>query len=234
MGSEISRSVLDAQNPHWARSFAERPTMFGEAPSEPATKALALFRTKGLRSILELGAGQGRDTLLFAAAGLEVTALDYVEEGLGAIVRKAEADGYPGRIAPVCHDVRQPLPFPDASFDGCYSHMLYCMALTTGELEALSAEVLRVLRPGGLQIYTVRHTGDAHYGAGIHRGEDMYEVGGYIVHFFSPEKVQRLAAGYEVLAVEKFEEGGLPRKLFQVTLRKPERTRLAVDGVAKG
>lgn len=49
----------------------------------------------------------------------------------------------------------------------------------------------------------------------------MYEVGGFIVHFFSREKVEQLARGYEVVRLEEFEEGGLPRKLFVVTLRKP-------------
>jgi len=98
--------------------------------------------------------------------------------------------------------------------------MLFCMALTTAELEFLSQEVKRVLKPGGICIYTVRHTGDPHYGTGIHRGEDMYEVGGFIVHFFSREKVERLANGYEILGINVFEEGSLPRKLFRVTMRK--------------
>jgi hypothetical protein len=32
------------------------------------------------------------------------------------------------------HDIRQPLPLPDACIDASYSHMLFCMALTTSEL----------------------------------------------------------------------------------------------------
>ena len=48
----------------------------------------------------------------------------------------------------------------------------------------------------------------------------MYEVGGFIVHFFDKEKVERMAKGYEILSVDPFEEGKLPRKLFRVTLRK--------------
>jgi hypothetical protein len=95
------------------------------------------------------------------------------------------------------------------------------MALTTDELERLSQEVRRVLKPNGLNVYTVRHTGDAHYGTGAHRGENMYEVGGFIVQFFSREIVERLARGYQIVSVDEFEEGGLPRKLFRVTLRKP-------------
>jgi len=94
------------------------------------------------------------------------------------------------------------------------------MALTTSELQFLSDEVRRVLKPGGLNIYTVRHTGDAHYEKGIHRGEEMYEMGGFIVHFFSREKVELLAKGYEIMSIDEFEEGNLPWKLFYVTLRK--------------
>ena len=95
------------------------------------------------------------------------------------------------------------------------------MALGTPELERLSQEVWRVLKLGGLNIYTVRHTGDPQYGTGISRGEDMYEIsGGFIVHFFSRDKVEHLAGGFEILNIDEFEEGTLPRKLFRVTLRK--------------
>jgi len=46
-------------------------------------------------------------------------------------------------IIPIQHDIRNPLPLDDASFDACYSHMLYSMALGTPELERLSQEVWR-------------------------------------------------------------------------------------------
>ena len=77
-----------------------------------------------------------------------------------------------------------------------------------------------MLKSNGINIYTVRHTGDAHYGKGIHRGEDMYEVGGFIVHFFSKEKIEQFAKGYEIVSMDEFEEGELPRKLFLIVLRK--------------
>jgi hypothetical protein len=71
------------------------------------------------------------------------------------------------------------------------------------------------------RIYTVRDTGDPQYGTGIPRGEDLYESGGgLIVHYFSRDKVEHLARGFDILSIEEFEEGALPRKLFRVTLRK--------------
>ena len=213
--------TLDAQRRHWQETFVRNPDMFGAEPSDPARMAMEMFKKERQTAILELGGGQGRDTIFFARNGFHVTVLDYSESALGTIADKAQELGLAGyNITALRHDVRVALPCEDESMDGCYSHMLYCMALTTPELEFLSREVRRVLRPNGLHIYTVRHAKDPHYGKGIYRSEDMYEVGGFIVHFFSREEVERLAEGYEIVSVDEFEEGELPRKLFRVTLRK--------------
>ena len=213
------QAVLDRQNPQWERTYNGIPAMFGDEPSEPARYAAGLFRSEGVGTLLELGAGQGRDTLLFAQGGCTVQALDYSPAAVTAIRAEATAHDLAGRIVARRHDVREPLPFADCSLDACYSHMLFCMALTRAELAFLAAEVRRVLRPGGLCIYTVRHTGDPHFGTGIHRGENLYEVGGFIVHFFSRELVTELARGFTLVDLTAFEEGALPRKLWRVTLR---------------
>lgn len=218
---EAGLEAVKGQQRQWEEVFAEEPDLYGTEPSVPARKAAGLFARGEESRILELGGGQGRDSLYFAGQGFRVHVLDYAAKGLEAIRAKAEASGLAARVATACHDIRLPLPFGDNAFDGCYSHMLYCMALTTAELVDLSGEVLRVLKPGGYHVFTVRNTSDAHFGKGIHRGEDIYEMGGFAVHFFSREKVHHLSAGFDVVAVEEFTEGALPRVLFQVTLRKP-------------
>jgi SAM-dependent methyltransferase len=157
----------------------------------------------------------------FARSGLRVEALDFAASGVAAIRGKAHAADLGHLLSAVEHDCAEPLPFADANFDACYSHMLYCMALPTSGLEALSAEVLRVLRPGGLQIYTVRSAADPDFGSGADLGDDMFEAGGFVVHFFSRALVRRLARGFELLEVAEFEEGDLSRRLFRVTQRKP-------------
>jgi SAM-dependent methyltransferase len=214
------RDTLNAQQAHWEKTFSLKPDMFGRDPSEPARRALEFLQQEGKTLLLELGCGQGRDTLFFARNGFHVTAADYSQAAVRVIEEKARIAGMTQFLTALRLDVRQPFPFADRSFEACYSHMLYCMALTTPELDRLSREVWRVLKPGGINIFTVRHTGDPHCGTGIHRGEDMWEVGGFIVHFFRKEKVLRLAESYEIVSIAGFEEGGLPRKLFWVALRK--------------
>ena len=54
----------------------------------------------------------------------------------------------------------------------------------------------------------------------------MYEDEGFIVHYFSRDKVERLARGYQLLDIKEFgEKLGLPKRLYLVTLRKPDNNR---------
>jgi SAM-dependent methyltransferase len=210
----------DEQRQHWSATLAAHPEMYGDEPSEAAVAAADVFAAAGATTVLELGAGQGRDTLYLARRGFHVHALDYAPEGLDAIEAKAGAAGLADRVTVGLHDVRQLLPFADATFDASYSHMLLCMALTTPELERLVDDLRRVLRPGGHVVYTVRTTDDAHYGTGIARGDDMYEHGGFVVHFFDRTLIERLSDGFTLVDATEFTEGELPRRLARVTMRR--------------
>lgn len=215
----MSDPIAD-QQAKWSRTFESRADFLGSQPSEAGRAALARFSGANAREVLELGPGQGRDTLLFAGAGLRVIAIDYAEPGLAQIMTSAVAAGVDSMVRPVVADVRATLPVPDGSVDACYAHMLLSMDLTTAEIEHVVGEVRRVLSPGGLFVYTVRTTVDAHFGAGVDHGDHRWEMGGFIVHFFDRALIDRLAAGWEVVDVSDLEEGRLPRRLAAVTMRK--------------
>lgn len=100
--------------------------------------------------------------------------------------------------------------------------MLLCMELSTEELTFLLGEVRRVLKTGGLVLYSVRNTFDKHFGAGVHKSEEMYDIGGFVVHFFSEEKVRSLSSGYEVREIRRIQEGNVPRELYAVALKKTD------------
>ena len=216
----LKTNILNKQQRHWEHKFSKRSEMFGTSPSLAAQKAVKIFKREKFTNILELGAGQGRDTIFFAQNGFNLQVLDYSKSGLNSIIKKAKTMNLSDLISVKYHDIRKSIPFKDATFDCCFSHMLYCMAFTEKELEFLSNNINRVLKFGGLNIYTVRHIDDADYGKGIHRGEDIYETGGFIVHFFSLKKINQFSTGYNVINIENFEEGDFPRKLFQITLKK--------------
>ena len=216
----MDTKVLNQQSQHWEKNFSSKPEMFGLEPSLPAKKSFELFKENKISKIIELGAGLGRDTIFFAKNSIHVTAVDYSSSGLKVINDKAQKQNLLNFVSTKLFDVRKKLPFEDNSIEACFSHMLYCMALTTEELKYLNNEICRVLKSNGINIYTVRHTKDGDYKNGIHRGEDLYENDGFIVHFFSKDKINSLLEGYQNIKIEDFEEGSFPRKLYMVVNKK--------------
>tara|TARA_B110000285_G_C14957538_1_gene529972 strand:- start:373 stop:867 length:495 start_codon:yes stop_codon:yes gene_type:complete len=156
----------------------------------------------------------------FAENKIKVEALDYSPAAIKIIEKKVKKKKFSKLVFTKYFDVRGKLPYKDNSIQGIFSHMLYCMALTNSDIKKLNNEILRVLKPGGINIYTVRHINDGDYMKGIHRGEDMYENEGFIINFFSEQKVNSLLEGFKNLSTIKFEEGNFPRKLFLVQNKK--------------
>jgi hypothetical protein len=78
----VVKEILDDHRPHWEKTFSTKSDMFGEQASDPARKALDLFKNEGVTKILELGGGQGRDTFFSLKMGLR---------SLSWITRRAES-----------------------------------------------------------------------------------------------------------------------------------------------
>ena len=216
----MDQKKLDQQSEYWEINFSNKPEMFGLEPSVSAIKALEIFKEKKINNLVELGAGLGRDSVFFAKNNIKTKALDYSSSGIEMINHKIRKNNLSNFISTKLFDIRKVLPFEDNSIEACYSHMLYCMALTTNDLEKLNNEIQRILKPGGINIYTVRHTNDGDFKNGNHMGENLYENDGFIVHYFSKEKITSLLSGFKNIYLEKFEEGAFPRKLFFVVNEK--------------
>ena len=114
--------------------------MFGLDPSISAKNALNFFQKNNINNIVEFGAGLGRDTLFFAKNFIHVNAIDYSPSGIKVIKEKAKNQNLSKFISTQIFDVRKKLPFKDNSVEACFSHMLYCMALTSVEIQFLNTE----------------------------------------------------------------------------------------------
>lgn len=103
-------------------------------------------------ALADLGCGTGRHALRWAAAGAEVTAVDFSDGMLAAARRKAEQAGLALRF--VVHDLTARLPLADASFDCA----LCCLVLDhIADLAEFLREMGRVARPAGRMIISTVH-----------------------------------------------------------------------------
>ncbi|MEU5484882.1 hypothetical protein ACFV8Z_31840 [Streptomyces sp. NPDC059837] len=91
------------------------------------------------------------------------------------------------------------------------------MALSTKEIQTLVGEVHRVLRPGGTFLYTACHNRDAYYDTGAAHGDDIFEHGGFAVHFFPRDLVSMPADGWTLDEVHTFDAEDVPCRLWRFT-----------------
>lgn len=107
---------------------------------EEREKFLREIRKENRASLLEIGAGTGRDSVYFQQQGLDVTAVDLSEE----MVRLCQEKGLRAQVMDFGR-----LDFPDEAFDAVFA--LNCLLhVTKAELDGVLREIRRVLRPGGL------------------------------------------------------------------------------------
>lgn len=100
--------------------------------------------------VLDLGCGTGRHALRLAAAGAEVTAIDFSEGMLAEARRKPGAD----RVRFLVHDLHDPLPLPAGSFDRVVSGLVL---EHLRDLGGFFREAHRMLRPGGRAVVSAMH-----------------------------------------------------------------------------
>ncbi|WP_461174265.1 class I SAM-dependent methyltransferase [Arthrobacter sp. Z1-9] len=126
----------------------------GSPPSphrmEQRRRFIALLKSEGRHSVLEIGTGTGLDGLQFVQAGIHYMGVDLAE----GQVRRAQARGLEVSVA----DARQ-LPFPDGSFPAmwCMSTLLHVPA---HDIDAVLAELVRVCAPDALIAVGLRSGND--------------------------------------------------------------------------
>ena len=131
----------------WARVYDHDANPL-PALEDPHVRA-ALGAVGGL-DIVDLGCGTARHTVWLAEAGARVTAVDFSPGMLEQARRKVRS----ADVRFLVHDLHEPLPLPDASFDAAVSGLVL---EHLRDLPAFFREVRRVLNPAGRAVVTAMH-----------------------------------------------------------------------------
>ena len=178
----------------WDKIYSDDSAFFGEDPSDFAQKCYSYFKKYGVKRILELGCGQGRDTIFFASNGFDVHAIDASKVAIENINQKI-------RQKNISLDLRHfkakgTLPYDSSYFDAVYSHMFYNMRFTDEELGFLFKESNRVLKNNGLLYFSVRSDKDVLYNKGKKIDNNIYEINGFQIRFFTKRQIQSFLENY--------------------------------------
>jgi ubiquinone/menaquinone biosynthesis C-methylase UbiE len=163
-------------------------------PNDFAKKTYAVIRNGNHRTLLNIGCGDGRDSLYFAAKGLRVSALDFSKSGIENL-KSLHPD-----IKTYLADIRR-MRFKKDSFDIIYAH-LSLHYFNDKETSGIFRNLYCFLKKGGLIFVKCKSTDDVLYGKGMRIGPDMYRKG-HPRHFFSKEYMTSKMRKFKLLKLRK-------------------------------
>jgi SAM-dependent methyltransferase len=200
-------------NKIWDKVYSKDSAFFGEEPSNFSQICYRDFEKHHVNKLLELGCGQGRDTLFFASHDLDVYAIDSSKVAIENIKQKIAKENISINLRQF--DARQGIPFGNKYFDAVYSHMFYNMRFTDVELSFLFEESSRVLKNNGLLYFSVRSDNDVLYNKGKKIDNNIYEINGFQIRFFTKEQIESfLVIHFEIKNIEECYE--VPVSLYLV------------------
>ncbi|MBP9838768.1 MAG: class I SAM-dependent methyltransferase [Proteobacteria bacterium] len=163
MNSE-SRQKLYWQNEHQLNN-PDIPSMASDKPSLVVQRFINFLREKNTPlsgSCVDIGSGKGRNAIYLAKQGLKVTCLDFIDEALKEIERKAKAENLINQIETRNSYISSPWEYPDNYFDfaiDCYASI--DIEAKEGRATCIS-EMYRCLKPGGYACLAVVAADDEH------------------------------------------------------------------------
>jgi SAM-dependent methyltransferase len=202
----------------WNKVYRSDASFFDDVPSNFGLNCREEFKKHRVKQLLELGCGQGRDTTFFASNDIDVVAIDSSRVAIDALSKITREKNL--TIKPMIHNASEGIPFNGSYFDALYSHMFFNMRFTDDQLKYLFAEINRVLKDGGLNLFSVRSENDAMYKKGTEVEENIFDINGFEIRFFTKSDLQviLMATGFTAYKIiEAYEE---PASLYCVFARK--------------
>lgn len=183
---------------YWNRFYAE-----GNAKMTPSPFAQDIFKylkEMGGTELLDIGCGNGRDSLYFAENGLKVTGLDSSESAIGKLSRQFQNQD----LQFVCCDYAETDLFEKRDFDYCYCRF-FIHAITEWQEDILLKQVHKGLRKNGLFLIEVRSIKDELFGRGEPAGRNAFIYDEHYRRFIIKEELEKKISveGFKIVYSEE-------------------------------
>ena len=202
----LKNNLIESYNKH----AQERDTYTLEAwKVEERAYFLTLLQSKNKRSLLEIGAGTGRDSKFFQDVGMRVTCIDLSPE----MIKLCQQKGLSAQVMDMTN-----LDFPPSSFEAVYS-LNSLLHIPKADFRTVLGNVKKVLKPSG-PFYLGVYGSDEEF-------EGIWEQDAYspkrFFSFYTDENIQQITAEiFELLYFKRIPINGSRPHFQSLILGKPD------------
>jgi len=220
-----TRTSLKLQESEWEEKYSLED-YFREGHSSLAQLVEKIIGDLVCKRILELGCGQGQDSIYFGKKGAVVTALDFSQKAINSTKTKIKKFGLEKTVSVVRGDISSISIKREESFDIVFANLSlhYFDNETT---KRIFSDIYRLLVPGGYLFFEVKSTADLDYGKGEEIEKDFFDFNGKRRHFFSEAYLLECTRQYDVISVQpkKYVSEGKLSSFLSACVKKPYLTK---------
>ena len=138
---------------------------FGSGQTILANFAKEIIEKNSLKNILEVGCGQGRDSIYFAKLGYDVVAFDLSKNAI-KFVEKVKKEENLKNLQLFVHDAQKIFNFQNSKFDLVYSN-LALQFFNKSQLEKIFSNIFNKMGQNSFFLFSTKKAGDKYFDFGI-------------------------------------------------------------------
>ena len=188
-----SSNLSPAQTKYWDEYYKN-----GLAPPSPSDFAKFAFNYMQCnKKLIDLGCGNGRDSLYFGSQGLKVTAIDASKSAIDSFDKTAP-------IFAVCDDFVKTKALCCIDYDYCYARWSI-HAINQHQQDELLPNIYNSLNNGGSLFIEARTINDSKYGKGICISPNEYYFDNHYRRFLDPDIIKNQISdlGFDIVYFEE-------------------------------
>jgi tellurite methyltransferase len=159
------------------------------------------IKERDYKTLLDVGCGDGKDSIYFAKNGFEVTATDFSKVGISTLSEANEKENL--GISVIVKDTRK-ISFEE-KFDVIYANLSLHYFIDKETREIIS-KLSNMLKEGGVFCIKCKSIEDSQFGQGEVVEENMFLINGKQIHLFSEEYLRDLLKDFDIIHLKSYTE----------------------------